>query len=79
MFKGLEYFIKQVGRSVNRATFNNDGRLCGVPAPEIEEITDEELKDRLLDYGITYEEYKALMEQVLGEISEEQNERLCKS
>lgn len=74
MFKGLEYFIKQVGRSVNRPTFNNDGRLCGVPAPEIEEITDEELKDRLLDYGITYEEYK----QVLGEISEEQNERLRK-
>ncbi|MEE0948042.1 MAG: hypothetical protein UH542_01855 [Bacteroidales bacterium] len=40
----------------------------------MEEITDEELKDCLLDYGITYEEYK----QVLGEISEEQNERLCK-
>ena len=45
---------------------------------EIEEITDEELKDCLLDYEITYEEYKAFQEQVLGEISEEQDERLCK-
>ncbi|MEE0948040.1 MAG: hypothetical protein UH542_01865 [Bacteroidales bacterium] len=51
MFKGLEYFIKQVGRSVNRATFNNDGRLCGVPdGGELDElykagiITKEELE-----------------------------------
>ena len=41
--------------------------------------TPEELKDLLVPHEITYEEYKALMEQVLGEISEEQNERLCKS
>ena len=53
MFKGLEYFIKQVERSVNRPTFNNDGRLCGVP-PDVE-------LDELYKAGIiTKEELEAL-------------------
>lgn len=57
MFKRLEYFIKQVERSVNRPTFNNDGRLCGVPAGELE---GGEL-DELYKAGIiTKEELEAL-------------------
>lgn len=58
MFKELEYFIKQVERSVNRPTFNNDGRLCGVPP--VGELEGREL-DELHKAGIiTKEELEAL-------------------